>query len=476
VGVKASEIDGVMIPQSAATTPLADVVDVHEPRRPQHAVAYIERTVNYLADLGVRADDQTQDLIQTSLHYSGQGENVPREVTKQIEVGFMRAYSGYLTETYGIQQPTVGDMLGHVLNAHPDRQRGVYGHTPEIKEAIYAQNAVISRVAPRSDEEGGEWEESGLIDDLPEYDVLEAVLEPGDEPVVGEPELPHLDVQPAEKIIDSRIHAWHGLRGYDFAGLESILNTGIKPTQQLEEFAVCMAASPALAADLNRETPAMANFVLGGSLSVGARVQDQGEKFIKSYGDEVDFRDEIRVPEVRRADIDSIMLPQDALDCPLEEATTHCERRRPEPHIAYIERTMHHLEALGALTEGELTAQAQRVIELTKTQFSTPGFDRNAYHAQNDLLEQSFMRAYAGCLREKYGIQNPTVGDMLRVVLSRVDTGGLQVYGHNATVREEMLRENARLHPARPWDMSSSEELFAKYHPYEYGPEEFIDS
>ena len=43
---------------------------------------------------------------------------------------------------------------------------------------------------------------------------------------------------PADEIIADPNHAWHAIRGYDFAGLESMLKSGLLPAQNQQDYSL----------------------------------------------------------------------------------------------------------------------------------------------------------------------------------------------------------------------------------------------
>lgn len=49
-----------------------------------------------------------------------------------------------------------------------------------------------------------------------------------------------LQQKPSQEIIRTHEISWHALRGYDFAGLESILQYGLEPADNQQDHCVCV--------------------------------------------------------------------------------------------------------------------------------------------------------------------------------------------------------------------------------------------
>ena len=150
------------------------------------------------------------------------------------------------------------------------------------------------------------------------------------------------------------------------------------------------------------------------------------------------FTDELRQNAVRPSEIDGVMLPSDTVNQRLIDVATVHEARQPEQAMAYIWRTLKHLSDLGAEVDPSTTEVAEAAMEISER-----GDNLNADTAQH--LEKAFMKSYADHL-QTMGVQEPTVGDMLSVVLARVDRGDtVSVYAFDEALKDEIGRANGRI-------------------------------
>lgn len=76
-----------------------------------------------------------------------------------------------------------------------------------------------------------------------------------------------LQQKPSKEIINDPKVLWHAVRGYDFAGLESMLGEGLMPSED-QDYCVCFSTSPARAWLANREANSFYNFILIRSMTV----------------------------------------------------------------------------------------------------------------------------------------------------------------------------------------------------------------
>lgn len=238
-----------------------------------------------------------------------------------------------------------------------------------------------------------------------------------------------LQQKPSQEIIRTHEISWHALRGYDFAGLESILQRGLEPADNQQDHCVCLSTAPVNAWLADRQANPFCTYTLQNGISLAI---DTGYK--RPTGDYGGFLDEIRVSHVQPDKIAGIMLPDQALSQPLVDMTTQSEPRKPQQVESYIYRTTRHLQALD-VTIGEADqAYLQEAI----------GLSRNGEILsceQNDAIQAMFMNYYSRCL-EQLGLE-PTVGEMIQLVFARVNKT-LDVYGWTEEQKQEIGRRNVQ--------------------------------
>mgnify|MGYP007111898114 FL=1 len=238
-----------------------------------------------------------------------------------------------------------------------------------------------------------------------------------------------LQQKPSQEIIRTHEISWHALRGYDFAGLESILQYGLEPADNQQDHCVCLSTAPVAAWLADRPAHSFYTYTLRNGISLAI---DTGHK--RPTGDYGGFLDEIRVSHVQPDKIAGIMLPDQALSQPLVDMTTQSEPRKPQQAESYIRRTARHVQALGATIGEADQAYLQEAIELSR---DGKPFSRE----QNDAIQAMFMNYYSQCL-EQLGLE-PTVGEMIQLVFARANKT-LDVYGWTEEQKQEIDRRNTR--------------------------------
>lgn len=247
-------------------------------------------------------------------------------------------------------------------------------------------------------------------------------------------ELPKLEVQPANEIVTDPNHAWHAIRGYDFAGLEQILTNGLFPADNQGSYSVCLSASPSVSHSINREANSFYAYTLKDGLSLSVYMSG----IVCPTGNHGGFVDELRRTSVDATDIDGIMLPSHAVRQRLIDISTTHEARKPEQSIAYIERTLQHLSNLGIEVDATTIEAAANAMDISST---------NSYLAKDDIqkLEGAFMSAYARFLQEEHSISEPTVSDMLAAILDHTHANRIAVYAYDEALKKEISSVNARI-------------------------------
>ena len=238
-----------------------------------------------------------------------------------------------------------------------------------------------------------------------------------------------LQQKPSQEIIRTHEISWHALRGYDFVGLESILQRGLEPANNQQDHCVCLSTAPVAAWLADRPANSFYTYTLQNGISLAVNTG-----YNRPTGDHGGFLDEIRMGCVSPDKIAGIMLPNQALGQPLTDITTWSEIRKPQQAESYIRRTARHVQALG-VTIGEADqAYLQEAIELSR---DGKLFSRE----QNDAIQAMFMNYYSRCL-EQLGLE-PTVGEMIQLVFARANKT-LDVYGWTEEQRQEIDRRNTR--------------------------------
>ena len=133
------------MPSHAVNQRLLDLSTVHEIRKPIQSIAYIERTLHHLSDLGAEVDTLTLELAASAIEINRTNDILAREDSQRLESAFMSAYASFLVTQHGIEEPTVSDMLSVVLSrVHRDSNLEVYAYDEAIKKEVGTKNAQIA--------------------------------------------------------------------------------------------------------------------------------------------------------------------------------------------------------------------------------------------------------------------------------------------------------------------------------------------
>lgn len=238
-----------------------------------------------------------------------------------------------------------------------------------------------------------------------------------------------LQQKPSQEIIRTHEISWHALRGYDFAGLESILQYGLEPADNQQDHCVCLSVAPVAAWLADRPANSFYAYTLQNGISLAINTG-----YNRPTGDHGGFLDEIRMGCVSPDKIAGIMLPDQALSQPLTDITTWSEIRKPQQAESYIRRTARHVQALGATIGEADQAYLQEAIELSR---DGKPFSRE----QNNAIQAMFMNYYSQCL-EQLGLE-PTVGEIIQLVFARANKT-LDVYGWTEEQKQEIDRRNVQ--------------------------------
>lgn len=245
-----------------------------------------------------------------------------------------------------------------------------------------------------------------------------------------------LQEEPSHEMINNPNISWHALRGYDFAGLELMLQGGLQPAENQQDHCVCLSVSPRNAWSVNKEANSFYAYTLQEGISLAV---DTGSLY--PVGDNGGFLDEARSSHVRADQIIGVMMPAQALELPIGEAVVLHEPRKPKQTELYIDRTMNQLGGLGVLINKEDQLYLQNAVQVCR--------DGNYLsREQNARIQVVFMGYYEQYLRQ-LGIESPTVGDMLQVVFDRAARRA-SVYTWTEDQKQEVGMMNARI-AAGPW-------------------------
>ncbi len=83
----------------------------------------------------------------------------------------------------------------------------------------------------------------------------------------------HFDIElaspmPSGEIIADPSTVWHAIRGYDFAGLEAIMQNGLLPAKNQQDFSVSVSVSPHQAWSSGREANSFYAYTLQDGISL----------------------------------------------------------------------------------------------------------------------------------------------------------------------------------------------------------------
>lgn len=240
-----------------------------------------------------------------------------------------------------------------------------------------------------------------------------------------------LQEEPSHEMINNPNISWHALRGYDFAGLELMLQGGLQPAENQRDHCVCLSVSPRNAWSVNKEANSFYAYTLQEGISLAV---DTGSLY--PVGDHGGFLDEARLSRVRADQIIGVMLPAQASELPISEAVALYESRKPKQAELYIDRTMNQLEDLGVIINTEDQLYLQNAVQACR--------DGNYLsREQNARIQVVFMGYYEQYLRQ-LGVEHPTVGDMLQVVFDRA-ARQMSVYTWTEDQKQEVGMMNARI-------------------------------
>lgn len=242
-----------------------------------------------------------------------------------------------------------------------------------------------------------------------------------------------LQQKPSQEIINDPKVLWHAVRGYDFAGLESMLEEGLIPSEG-QDYCVCFSTSPARAWLANREANSFYTYTLNDGISLAVVYSGL---LRGGYGG---FMDELRIPDyIDSGRIAGLMLPEGALDRPLVGISTQHEARKPQQAEKYVNRTICHLQELGV---GIDEANQACLREAVKT-------CRNGQYLsaeQNDTIQKIFMNHYSHSLQQ-LGLE-PIVGEMIQLVFERAGKS-VDVYGWTEEQKRWIGQRNGQEAAAR---------------------------
>jgi hypothetical protein len=85
--------------------------------------------------------------------------------------------------------------------------------------------------------------------------------------------LPTVEAIPADRVVTDPAHAWHAVRGFDFAGLEDIVTNGLRPADNQGSSAVCMSASPTISHSVGREANSFYAYTLQNGISLAVNTE-----------------------------------------------------------------------------------------------------------------------------------------------------------------------------------------------------------
>lgn len=243
-----------------------------------------------------------------------------------------------------------------------------------------------------------------------------------------------LELKPSQEAIADPSTAWHAIRGYDFAGLEAMLDDGLLPSENQQDHLVCLSVSPSLAWSTGREANSFYAYALQDSISLAVQ-QDSPQYPMRNHGG---FVDEIRKPFVPADDIKGLMLPDGVADLPLTEVVTSPEpHKKPLKARQHLERTLQHIEEIGGTIDEELQALVAPALDSAKA-------GNILTEKLTSQIERALMTAYSDTITQKQGVPSPTVGDAIKLVLDRLGKK-LDVLVYTDEQKQAIGLENARM-------------------------------
>lgn len=214
---------------------------------------------------------------------------------------------------------------------------------------------------------------------------------------------------------------WHALRGYDFAGLEGMLRTGIEPAEErIHDRGVSLSYNlyPGF------QPLSLLQYTLRPGLSVRVDLNGNGDRVGKdNQHKETEYRpvvhgyhgfeDEVRYERVAPNTITGIMLPLDDIGKPLALVETTHEPRSVNQFSRYINRAVLHIVNLG----GDVPN-----INVDEIMAGYVNGDTDVKRAIARNVEGKLMRAYSSVAAQLIDVTEPTVKDMLDIVQTRSES------------------------------------------------------
>jgi hypothetical protein len=247
----------------------------------------------------------------------------------------------------------------------------------------------------------------------------------------------HFDIEPicplpSGEIIADPTTVWHAIRGYDFAGLEAIMQNGLLPAENQQDFSVSVSVSPQQAWSSGREANSFYAYTLQDGISLAIKQENP----VYPVGNHGGFVDEARLASASPEAVTGVMLPEEAVNRPLVDIATRHEARKPMQAQSYIERTVAHIEALG----GQIDEDTRTVIDGC---LATSAKGEYVSREQSGQLEALFMKAYGDAIEKTRGISNPTVKDVLETIFANVKKP--KVFTYTDDQKQEIGSQNAQL-------------------------------
>ena len=233
--------------------------------------------------------------------------------------------------------------------------------------------------------------------------------------------------------------SWHALRGLDFAGLVSVLKTGLTPTKNSHsgnvsgvEYAVCMSGSPALSHANNREANSFSTYTLN-ETALSLALTAQG-RLAPNGG----FVDEHRsVLPIEPSTFKGIALNTALAQTILTEVQVTSEPMKPAVCADYITRTSAWVtEIAGADALDELGGNLERFREASAQNVALT-------REETAQLQTQFLAIYAKVLQERLGRQ-ATVLDAVRDTTAQAGVD-LPVLLWGDDLKQDIGRKNAAI-------------------------------
>lgn len=240
----------------------------------------------------------------------------------------------------------------------------------------------------------------------------------------------NLEPVSAKEYLDDTGVTWHSVRGFDPAGVKSILTSGLRPAENQGELSVSLSASPAMSRRVGVDMTSFRTYSLRGGMSVG--FEGYSRRPDQDYGG---FTDEVRPYFYSLLKPVTVMVPEEALDAELSVQTTEFEGRKPRQFELYVTRNIREIESHGVVLAAD---RLQELSELVEQQLSVDMADSTIQNRANQIILEMYSELLLAADKD------PTVRNLLELVVADNPEVTVSAYTADDVAELEAANEVAR--------------------------------